>query len=58
MVTPNDLDIKEGLIQDIIKKKRKTSDVATILRVSIRTIQRRICRYKYNGTPVLMRSKP
>jgi len=58
MVTPNDLDIKEGLVQDIIKKKRKASDVATILRVSIRTIQRRICRYKYNGTQVLIRSKP
>lgn len=58
MVSTNDLDIKECLIQDIIKKKRKTSEVATILRVSMRTIQRRICRYKYNGIQVLIRSKP
>ena len=49
MVSTNDLDVKEHLIQDVIKKKRKTSEVATILRVSMRTIQRRICRYEYNG---------
>ena len=58
MFTPNDLDVKEHLIQDVIKKKRKTSEVATILRVSMRTIQRRIWRYKYNGNQVLIRSKP
>lgn len=58
MVSTDNLDVKEHLIQDIIKKKRKTNEVATILRVSMRTIQRRICRYKYNGIQVFIRSKP
>ena len=58
MVSTNDLDVKEHLIQDVIKKRRKTSEVATILRVSMRTIQRRICRYEYNGIQGLIRSKP
>lgn len=58
MFITNDLDVKEHLIQDIINKKRKTSEVAEILRVSIRTIQKRICRYEYNGIQGLVRSKP
>jgi len=58
MISPSVSDVKEPLIQDIIKRKRKTSDVATILRVSIRTIQKRVCRYKYNGIEGLIRSKP
>ncbi len=58
MITPNVSDVKESLIKDIIEKKRKASDVATILRVSIRTIQKWICRYKYDGIQGLMRSKP
>lgn len=58
MISPNVSDVKEHLIQDVIKKKRKTSEVATILRVSMRTIQKRICRYKYDGIQGLMRWKP
>jgi len=58
MITPDVSDVKTHLIEDVIKKRRKTSDVATILRVSMRTIQRRICRCKYDGIQVLMRSKP
>lgn len=58
MITPNVSDIKESLIKDIIKRKRKTKDVATILRVSIRTIQKWVCRYEYNGIQGLMRWKP
>jgi len=58
MFSPDVSNVKVHLIEDVIKKKRKTSEVATILRVSMRTIQRRICRYKYNGIQVLIRSKP
>jgi putative transposase len=58
MISPDVSDVKVHLIEDVIKKKRKTSEVATILRVSMRTIQRRICRYKYNGIQLLIRSKP
>ena len=58
MITPDVSDVKVHLIEDVIKKRRKTSEVATILRVSTRAIQRRICRYKYNGIQVLIRSKP
>lgn len=58
MISPDVSDVKEHLIQDVIKKKRKTSEVATILRVSMRTIQKRICRYKYHGMQGLIRSKP
>jgi hypothetical protein len=31
MVTPDVSDVKAHLIEDVIKKKRKTSEVATIL---------------------------
>ena len=58
MISPNVSDVKEHLIQDIIKKKRKTSEVAIILRVSIRTIQKWVCRYEYDGIQGLIRSKP
>lgn len=58
MISPDVSDVKAHLIQDIIKKKRKTSEVAIILRVSMRTIQKRICRFKYNGIQGLIRSKP
>jgi len=58
MITPDVSDVKTNLIKDIIEKKRKTRDVATILRVSTRTIQKWVCRYKYDGMQGLIRSKP
>ncbi len=58
MITPDISELKEHLIQDIINKKRKASDVAVILRVSVRTINKRRCRYEYNGIQGLIRSKP
>lgn len=58
MISPDVSDVKESLIKDIIEKERKTKDVATILRVSTRTIQKWVCRYKYNGMQGLIRSKP
>jgi len=58
MITPDVSDVKMSLIQDIVEKRRKTKDVATILRVSMRTIQKWVCRYKYDGIQGLMRSKP
>jgi len=58
MITPDVSDVKTSLIQDIVEKRRKTKDVATILRVSIRTINKRRCRYEYNGIQGLIRSKP
>jgi hypothetical protein len=58
MISPDVIEVKEQLIQDVIKKKRKPSEVATILRVSTRTINKRRCRYEYNGIQGLIRSKP
>lgn len=58
MITPDVSDVKAHLIDDVIKKRRKTSEVATILWVSIRAVQKRTCRYKYNGIQGLIRSKP
>ena len=58
MIAPDVSDVKTSLIQDIVEKRRKTKDVATILRVSMRTIQKWVCRYKYDGIQGLIRSKP
>ncbi len=58
MIAPDVSEVKERLIQDIIKKKRKTREVAEILGVSMRIIQKRRCRYEYNGIEGLMRWKP
>jgi len=58
MITPDVSDVKAQLIEDIINKRRKTSEVAIILCVSIRCIEKRICRYKYNGIEGLRRWKP
>ena len=58
MTTPDVSDVKAHLIEDIINKRRKTSEVAGILWVSVRCIQKRTCRYKYNGIEGLIRSKP
>jgi len=58
MIAPDVSDVKVSLIKDVSEKKRKAKDVATILRVSIRTINKRRCRYEYNGIQGLIRSKP
>lgn len=58
MISPDITSIKEQLIEDIIKKKRKVREVADILKVSIRCINKRRCRYEYNGIEGLMRWKP
>jgi transposase len=55
MIAPDVSEVKESLIQDIIKKKRKTREVAEILGVSMRIVQKRTCRYKYNGIEGLKR---
>ena len=58
MIAPDVSDVKVSLIKDVSEKKRKAKDVAIILRVSIRTINKRRCRYEYNGIQGLIRSKP
>lgn len=58
MITPDVWSVKEHLIEDIIKRRRKTREVAGILWVSMRTVQKRICRYEYDGIQGLMRWKP
>ena len=55
MILPDITSIKEQLIHDIIKKKRKVREVAEILKVSIRCVNKRRCRYEYNGIEGLMR---
>jgi len=58
MIAPDISDVKASLIQDVAEKKRKARDVAVILRVSVRTINKRRCRHEYNGIQGLIRSKP
>lgn len=58
MVETDITDLKIQLIEDVVKKKRKTSEVADILKVWIRTIQKRMWKYKIHGIQGLIRSKP
>ena len=58
MILPDITSIKVNLIEDIVKKRRKVREVAGILCVSIRCVNKRRCRYEYNGIEGLMRWKP
>lgn len=58
MITPDVSDVKAHLIEDLINKRRKASEVAEILWVSIRCVNKWRCRYEYNGIEGLIRSKP
>ena len=55
MILPDITSIKVNLIEDIVKKRRKVREVAGILCVSIRCVNKRRCRYEYNGIEGLMR---
>ncbi len=58
MIAPDVSDIKTHLIEDVIKKKRKAREAASILWISIRVFNKWKCRYEYNGIQGLIRSKP
>lgn len=58
MVETDVFDVKVHLIEDIVKKSRKTKEVAGILWVWVRTIQKRTWKYKIHGIQGLMRWKP
>ena len=58
MITPDVSDVKIHLIEDIVKKRRKVREVAEILWVSIRCVNKWRFRYEYNGIEGLIRSKP
>jgi len=58
MVETDVFDVKVHLIEDVVKKRRKTKEVAEILCVWVRTIQKRTRRYKIHGIKGLMRWKP
>ena len=58
MISTDVLELKERLIQDVLEKKRKAREVATILWISIRVFNKWKCRYKYYGIQGLMRWKP
>ena len=58
MISTDVLELKERLIQDVLEKKRKAREAATILWISIRVFNKWKCRYKYYGIQGLMRWKP